>query len=370
MKITVLQGAFLPVPPALGGACEKMWFLLGQKFAARGHQVAHVSRAWQGFPAQEHIQGVVHLRVRGYQTPTRLLWLKLLDAIYTWRAIRAIPPDTDVVVTNTFWAPLFIPLFRSAKVYVDVARMPKGQMRLYSRAARLRANSTPVLEAIRAELPIHRKSQASAIPNPLPYEPAHSVEWAGKQSMILFCGRLHPEKGLDLLAQTVNALPPGWVLTLVGPWKTSEGGGGATYVDHLRALFDPAKVRFEEPVYDIEKLNQFYQRAAIFVYPSVAEKGETFGLAPLEAMAWGAVPVVSSLSCFRDFIHDGDNGLFFDHRSPSAQNQLAQCVLRLVEDTDLRSRLAARALQVRHTHSATAIADSFLADFEKLLVAP
>ena len=367
MKITVLQGAFLPVPPALGGACEKMWFLLGQKFAARGHEVAHVSRSWQGFPDREHIQGVVHVRVRGYQTPKRLILLKLLDAVYTWRAIRAIPVDTDVVVTNTFWAPLFIPFFRSAKVYVDVARMPKGQMRLYSRAARLRANSTPVLEAIRAELPKHRKTQAETVPNPLPYDAEQAVEWHTKHPSVIFCGRVHPEKGLDLLIQTVNALPPGWVLTIVGPWKTAEGGGGEAYLEHLKALFDPAKVRFEEPVYDIEKLNQFYKRAAIFVYPSVAEKGETFGLAPLEAMAWGAVPVVSNLSCFRDFIHDGDNGLIFDHRAPSAQTQLMECVLRLIEDSDLRTRLAASALQVRQSHSATAIADSFLADFEKIL---
>jgi hypothetical protein len=26
MKITIIQGAFLPVPPLLGGGVEKMWF--------------------------------------------------------------------------------------------------------------------------------------------------------------------------------------------------------------------------------------------------------------------------------------------------------------------------------------------------------
>jgi glycosyltransferase involved in cell wall biosynthesis len=46
----------------------------------------------------------------------------------------------------------------------------------------------------------------------------------------------------------------------------------------------------------------------MFVYPCLAEQGETFGLAPLEAVACGAVPIVSDLSCFGDFITPGVNG--------------------------------------------------------------
>jgi hypothetical protein len=37
MRITIVQGAFLPVPPVLGGAVEKIWFALGKEFASRGH---------------------------------------------------------------------------------------------------------------------------------------------------------------------------------------------------------------------------------------------------------------------------------------------------------------------------------------------
>ena len=69
MKITLLQGAFLPVPPLRGGAVEKMWFRLGQEFAARGHGVTHVSRGGDGLPEREEIAGVRHVRVRGYDQP-------------------------------------------------------------------------------------------------------------------------------------------------------------------------------------------------------------------------------------------------------------------------------------------------------------
>ena len=72
-------------------------------------------------PDNEQIQGVEHIRVAGYGTPTSLFFLKLLDAIYTLRAIKAIPIDTNIIVTNTFLAPIVLPLLRRAKVYADVA---------------------------------------------------------------------------------------------------------------------------------------------------------------------------------------------------------------------------------------------------------
>ena len=366
MKIVILQGAFLPVPPKLGGACEKMWFLLAQKFAARGHDVVHVSKQWGHFPRSEWIQGVQHVRVTGFETPGSLVWLKLLDCVYTLRAIAAIPKDADVLVTNTFWAPVLIPLFRKAHIVVDVARMPKGQMRYYWRAARLRANSTPVANAIRTELPQAQHHQVVMIPNPLPYDNSQPIDWSHKGKSILFCGRIHPEKGLDLLRAAAHALPDGWTISIVGPWKTSEGGGGETYLRTLKGLLDASKVQFLEPIYDIDALNLLYRKAAIFVYPSVAEKGETFGLAPLEAMAWGAVPVVSDLACFKDFITNGANGVVFNHRSSDAQEDLMRCIVRLIHDGALRSAMGVRAQEVNHSHSAVSIADRFLSDFRQL----
>jgi glycosyltransferase involved in cell wall biosynthesis len=371
VKIAILQGAFFPVPPQLGGAVEKMWFLLGQKFSARGQEVTHISRRWGNLPDNEQIQGVEHIRVAGYNTPTSLLFLKLLDAIYTIRAIKAIPKDADIIVTNTFWAPIFLPLFRKAKLYVDVARMPKGQMHFYGNA-QLRANSTPVAEAIRAELPETRHSQVSMVPNPLPYEASKLEEvkindLTSKSRSILFCGRIHPEKGLELLARVTDALPVDWMLTIVGPWKATEGGGGEGYLRNLKAVFNESKVQFLEPIYDINILNILYKEASIFVYPSVAEKGETFGLAPLEAMAWGAVPIVSDLACFKDFIFHDKNGLIFNHRAQDASEQLMQSLLHLIEDDATRNRLGKEALKVRTSHSPDSIADLFLADFEKLL---
>ncbi|TXJ23439.1 MAG: glycosyltransferase [Chitinophagaceae bacterium] len=363
MKIVILQGAFLPVPPVLGGAVEKIWFKIGKEFAALGNEVVHISRSWPSLPSEEMIEGVKHIRVKGFQTPSGMLKLKLLDLIYTIRAIRKIPSDADIVITNTFWAPIFMPKRKKQKIYVDVQRMPKGQMRFYRKAARLRANSSSVSNAIMEELKTDDLKQVVMIPNPLPFDVKKETEHTKKQQIILYAGRVHPEKGLDLLIQAVKKMNTDWVLKIVGPWDIGAGGGGDAYLARLKGMADGMKIEFVGPVFDVEKLNSYYEDAAIFVYPSVAEKGETFGLAPLEAMAWGCAPVVSNLTCFHDFIKNEENGLIFDHRSADAVNRLADAVNRLQQEEGLYQRLAQKALEVRKSHSSAAIAALFLEEF-------
>ena len=68
MKITIVTGAFFPVPPILGGAVEKVWFALGQEFVRRGHQVTHISRSHPDLPEREEIAGVQHRRVARLRT--------------------------------------------------------------------------------------------------------------------------------------------------------------------------------------------------------------------------------------------------------------------------------------------------------------
>ena len=367
MKITILQGAFLPVPPQLGGAVEKMWFALGKEFARRGHNVVQVSRAYAAMPAEEWIDGVLHKRVGGYATPTSGVLLKWLDLRYTLRARSAVPPDSDIVITNTFWAPMLLAKHLRRRCMPDVARMPKGQMRFYAAAARLRANSTPVAEAIRQELPASQHARVVMIPNPLPFHEPPTLDLAAKKPVLLYTGRIHAEKGLDLLIQAFQLLKTDWKLQIVGPSEVQAGGSGPAYLESLQRLAAGANVEFTGPLYDAEKLSQRYAEAAIFVYPSVAEQGETFGLAPLEAMAWGCAPVVSDLACFHDFIRPEHNGLVFNHRHPDAVGLLAAAIARLQQDAGLRAALSTQALAVRQSHATSFIAAEFLREFEYII---
>ena len=89
MRITIVHGFFLPVPPLGGGATEKSWFNLGREFAAHGHIVTMISRRWRGLPNQELSEGLQHVRLQGFDHQ-RQLWRNLvLDFIWSWRVFFA-----------------------------------------------------------------------------------------------------------------------------------------------------------------------------------------------------------------------------------------------------------------------------------------
>ena len=373
MHITIVQGAFLPVPPLLGGALEKMWYHLAPEFARAGHRVTYLSRRYPGLPDEETRDGVRHLRLPGHAAPGNPVLYRLYDALYALRARRALPP-ADIVVTNTIWLPVFIRDPKVGKLCVHVGRYPKGQMWLYRHAARLQSLSHAVARAIAEELPAVA-AKVKVIPLYLTNDPpALSPQEldAPRDPTVLYLGRVHPEKGLNLLVRAFGefiARTPGvpWRLKIVGPWEARMGGGGEGYKAELDALCAPFRDRVDWPGFlgDAE-LNAACRRASVFVYPSVAEKGESFGVAPLEAMAQGCPAVVSDLACFRDFLEDGVTGLVFDHRGADPAGALATQLARLADDPELHRRLAQAGYARAREFTRERIAALYLEDFAEL----
>jgi glycosyltransferase involved in cell wall biosynthesis len=373
MKISIVTGAFFPVPPILGGAVEKVWFALGQEFVRHGHEVMHFSRAHPDLPAKEEIEGVQHRRVRGFAQPRSIVRLKLLDLIYSWRVWRGLPA-ADILVTNTFWLPILLRGRKHGLIYVHVQRGPKGQMRWYSHVARLCAVSRAIADDIVAEAPQLRE-KVRALPNALTL-PLGNLTNSDRTRTILFVGRIHPEKGIELLIRALAGLPAaslgGWKIRIVGPHEIAFGGGGSEFFAAMRTLAQENGVAIDWAgrIFDSAKLTAEYRAASLFVYPSLAEKGETFGLAPLEAMAQGCVPIVSKLACFRDYLTDTVNGFVFDHRTPEPEKTLAACLtnaLRLSDEEFSAMSTAAHATAAEFT--VAKVAPRYLADFASLLAA-
>ena len=373
MKITIVLGAFFPVPPIMGGAVEKVMFALGKEFARRGHEVVMISRTMPQFPPEETRDGIRYLRVPGFNAPRSLVWLKFLDLVYSIRTM-SILPEADIVVTNTFWLPILLGSSRRGRVYVHVTRYPKGQMRFYRKAARLQAPSRAVARAIAAEAP-RLAQKIAAIPNPVPrpaIEPEPSL-LAQRDKIVLYVGRVHPEKGVHLLvdafaagARTVFA---DWKLVIIGPAEEKFGGGGEKYLVDLkrRAAAAREKVIFRGAVFDQNVLEQDYRAARLFVYPSLAEFGEAFGVSPLEAMANGSAVIVSNLDCFHDFISDGETGFIFDHRGNDPSEKLREKMAEVIVDPALLSRVAEAGYRKSAEYSPSRVADQFLEDFNLLL---
>jgi glycosyltransferase involved in cell wall biosynthesis len=352
MRITIAIGPFLPVPPLLGGAVERSMDELSRAFASRGHEVTVISRLYGDLPEAEQADGVRHIRVKGFDRPRSLVRALVLDLIYSLRVLRVLP-DADVTIANSFMLPIVIRRRRYGLVCPSVGRVPKGQLRLYRHVGLLLTNSKAIARQMAEQTPAI-KDKIAVVPRPLPAEYSALLargERVETKNAILYVGRIHPEKGIGQLIEAFASLPEdarkGWRLEIVGPWEIAQGGGGEAYLSELRSKAGAVAdaVEFAGPIYDKRALFDRYAAAEIFVYPSLAEEGETFGVAAMEAMAIGCCTIVSKLECFEDFIADGKTGLVFDHRCTEPAGALRECLLQAMGDEGLRTRIRTNGLR-------------------------
>jgi glycosyltransferase involved in cell wall biosynthesis len=372
MRITIATGPMFPVPPLRGGAIARLWQGMAEEFARRGHEVCIFARSFPGQPANEELRNVHYYRWGGFSQSLSTKFDLLRDFAYAARAVRRLPV-ADILVTNDFWLPVFAQLrYRNVgRVVVNANRFPKGQFWLYRGAARIAAASNAVRDAIAMECPV-LAAKTRVFPNPIDVSLMcpNGSRTKDSNNIVLYVGRLHPEKGVDLLIESfakVSIRHSSWRLRLVGPISVDGGGGGSEYERKLRFAARGYNIEFHGPEFDPAKLADLYRSADIFCYPSLAEKGEAFGVAPLEAMACGVAPIVSDLQCFRDFIVPNRSGWIFNHRT---SNQVAALEVTLdlaIRDTAQRMAVANCALFTAQQYTYATISEQYLADFTTLL---
>ena len=128
-----------------------------------------------------------------------------------------------------------------------------------------------------------------------------------------------------------------------------------TLNDYPAALRDrvTAVPRFDNT--DLPRLLADYQ---IFTMPSIYEG---FGIAPLEAMACGVVPIVTDIAGPAEYVNHGVNGLVVPVDDPVA---LEQAIRTLIEDDALYAALQAGGLETALRFGWDEVAASRLSDYE------
>ncbi len=166
--------------------------------------------------------------------------------------------------------------------------------------------------------------------HPAPPSPGH------REKIVLFVGVLQKRKNLLRLIEAFEALPEEWRLVLAG---APSGYGAEAILERARAhprvqitgyLATPA-------------LEQLYARASIFAFPSL---DEGFGIPVLEAMAHGVPVVTSNTSALPEIV--GDAALLV---SPQDPTEIAEALLRLAQNEDLREQLAKRGMARAQTYT-------------------
>jgi glycosyltransferase involved in cell wall biosynthesis len=105
---------------------------------------------------------------------------------------------------------------------------------------------------------------------------------------LLFLGRIHPVKGVDVLLQSwarLEARFPDWDLHILGP----DNGGHLAAMQTLSARLNLERVQFGGAVFGPAKLRA-YQEASLYVLPS---HSENFGMTVAEALAAGTPALVT-----------------------------------------------------------------------------
>jgi glycosyltransferase involved in cell wall biosynthesis len=153
---------------------------------------------------------------------------------------------------------------------------------------------------------------------------------------VLYVGTLEPRKNVQTLLLAFDKVRR----ELDGRCKlVIAGGKGWFYSEIFRRIEDLGicdDVRFTGYV-PAEDLPALYSSATVFVYPSLYEG---FGLPPLEAMACGTPVITSNVSSLPEVV--GDAGIMVDPRDPQ---ELAEAIIRVLEDADLRLHMREKGLR-------------------------
>ncbi len=195
----------------------------------------------------------------------------------------------------------------------------------------------------------------------LPARGALRARWGlGEAPLVLFLGRLHFKKGLDLLIPAFDALRrrvPDVQLVIAGPENDNYGDQVRGWVrDH--AL--DAAVHFVGPLHGTEVV-QAYVDADVFALPSYTEN---FGMTVVEAMACELPVVISDQVNIHAEISGAGAGLV----TRCDAGEVAQALEILLADADRRRAMGEagrRLVQARFTWPA--IVETLTAEYERVI---
>jgi len=186
------------------------------------------------------------------------------------------------------------------------------------------------------------------IPNTLgddfPIYPSSSDRFTCSPRMIIFSGRIIPEKGvLELLEafDLVRKIFPGVELTICGArsnqsttgklskyeqqvvnWVDARGFGAVHLVGYIPTI----------------RIGEYYGRATLAVFPSRNDiYTESFGMVALEAMRCGTPVVASSQPGFEELVLPGKTGYLV--KDPRNAAELAETILNILQNPALAQSL-------------------------------
>jgi len=369
MKIALVSPYDYTVP----GGVTKHIFYLDKHLRRLGHEVKILAPCSKGGTLEEHVISVsgnvisipfsgskarVTLSPRVYRRVKKILQQEEFDIVHIHEPVAPLLPlivlrHSKSVNVGTFHA------------YRDSYAGYQYGKRIFEAIFGKLDGKIVVSEAVSDYLSRYFPGEYRVIPNGIDLERfGGGVEpfpkYATQGPNILFVGRLEKRKGFKYL---LHAFPyvkeefPGARLLVVGAYDKEDK---APYI-HFARRKRLRGVRFIGYVPD-EELPRYYRSCNLFCAPSTGF--ESFGMVLLEAMASGVAIVASDIPGYRTVVTNEVEGLLVE---PEKEIALAQAIIRLLKEPELRQKMGERGRARAEGYSWIKVTQQLLDYYRELL---
>jgi glycosyltransferase involved in cell wall biosynthesis len=324
MKILHVVSSFPPAY-AYGGPVESS-YKIAKNLVNQGHEVTvfttdvhNATSRYKDYTNPEYMDGIRVFRFRN--TSNKLAWnVNISTAVGIWPALRTELSEFDLVHLHEFRSvESAITSFEASRQGVPIILQPRGSIprkskstqkqifdqvfgkRIMRAADHLIASSSIESSQYTEVFPFTKDKPISHVPNGIDRDEYNLLPEEGRSrkdlgiskesELILYLGRIHERKGIDLLIHAFANMNADCErhLAVVGP-----NDGFLEQLQEIQQELGCENIHFPGPRYGEEKLTT-YVDADVFVLPSKNEY-ESFGNVVLEAMACGT-PVVCTDVC-------------------------------------------------------------------------
>lgn len=212
------------------------------------------------------------------------------------------------------------------------------------------------------DLGIH-ESKIRTVPNGVDTQLFHPNSKIKEDNVLLFVGRIVPNKGLHVLLKSLEFIKTPVKLVVIGPKSHLY----PEYYTEISRMVEESNRRTPHEVVFLGKQSKqdminWYQRATVFVCPSISEP---FGIVNLEALSCGTPVVASRVGGIPEAVEHQKTGILVPG---GAHKELADAIQSLLADPKMRATFSSEGRKsVLRKFSSQAIAENLARMYQSLL---